>query len=167
MMQIIYVPPAVKSVFLMGLLLLLSSCATWSPDYERPHLSVTSIDFAPDTQGGSPRFMIGVEVVNPNRQALALKGMSYALEIEGHRILSGAKPDLPVIEAFSTERFVIEASADLLGSTRLIAQLLSGQNRHLDYIFKARLDIGRRFPFLRIEEKGQLDLSPTTDKTIN
>jgi len=166
-MQIIHSPHAVKSFFLVVLLFLLSSCATLSPDYETPHLSVTSINMAPNTQGGSPRFLIGLEVVNPNRQALALRGMSYELEIEGHRILSGAKPDLPVIEAFSAERFVIEASADLLGSTRLISQILSGQNRHLDYIFKARLDIGRRFPFLRIEEKGQLDLSPTTGNTIN
>lgn len=157
----------VKSLFLLVWLLFLSSCATWSPDYETPHISVTSVDFKPDTEGSSPRFLIGLEVVNPNRQALALKGMSYALEIEGHRILTGAKPDLPVIEAFSAERFIIEASADLLGSTRLIAHLLSGQNRQLDYIFMARLDIGRRLPYLRIEEKGQLDLSPTIDNTIN
>lgn len=156
----------IKSFCLMALLLL-ASCATWSPDYEKPHLSITSIDFNPDAQSGTPRFVIGVEVVNPNRRALALKGMSYALEIEGHRVLSGARPDLPVIQAFSAERFVIEATTDLLGSTRLIAQLLSGQNRHLDYTFKARLDIGRRFPYLRIEEKGQLDLSPTTNNTIN
>lgn len=135
-----------------------ASCARWSSEYETPQINVISVNFAADQQGINPRFVIGLEVINPNRQALDLKGMSYQLEVEGQRILTGAKADLPMIEAYSSERFTIEASADLLGSSRLIAQLFAGQHQHLDYIFKAKLDAGRLLPFIRVEESGQLDL---------
>ena len=143
------------------LLALLAACASWSPNYETPQVNVTSFSLAPETNGLAPRFIIGLQIINPNRAALPLKGMSYSVEVENNRILSGATPDLPRVPGYGMADFTIEASPDLLGSARLINRLLSGQTSSLDYIFKAKLDVGSLMPFINIEESGKLTLPET------
>lgn len=140
------------------MLVLLSACASWAPGYEKPQINVTSFALAPDSRGLAPRFLIGLQVINPNRRALPLQGMSYSVEVEGNRILSGAEPDLPRVEGYSSADIVIEASPDLLGSARLLNQLLSGQQQTLEYLFKARFDVGAILPYVTLEERGEFGL---------
>lgn len=143
---------------MMMLLVLLSACASWAPGYEKPQINVTSFALAPDSNGLAPRFLIGLQIINPNRQALPLQGMSYSVEVEGNRILSGAEPDLPRVAGYSSADIIIEASPDLLGSARLLNQLLSGQQQTLNYLFKARFDIGSLLPYVTLEERGEFGL---------
>lgn len=145
-------------LLLVLMLIFLSACASLSPSYEKPQISITSFSLAPQSQGTAPTFLIGLRVVNPNRTALPLQGMSYTVEVDDQRILSGARPDLPEVPGFGTAEFTINASPDLIGSARLINQLLSGQRDKLDYLFRARFDIGRLMPFVTVEEKGSFSL---------
>lgn len=149
-------------IFCLLALLSLSGCASWSPSYEKPQVNITSFSFAPESNGLAPRFIIGLQIINPNRNALPLKGMSYSVEVENNRVLSGATPDLPRVPGYGMADFTIEASPDLLGSARLINRLLNSQANKLDYTFKAKLDMGRLVPYLNIEESGQFDLSNTS-----
>ena len=148
----------VKLCSLLTMLILLSACASWWHSYEQPQINITSFSLAPDGSGVAPRFLIGLQVINPNRRALPLQGMSYSVEVDGNRVLSGVKPDLPRIEGYSSADIVIEASPDLLGSARLLNQLLSGQQQTLDYLFKARFDVGALLPYVTIEERGEFGL---------
>lgn len=150
--------PGLKYASAILMLVILSACASWAPDYEKPQINITSFSLAPDSNGIAPRFLIGLQVVNPNRRALPLQGMSYSVEVEGNRILSGAEPDLPQVEGYSTADIVIEAIPDLLGSARLLNQLMSGQQETLDYVFKARFDVGALLPYINIEERGEFGL---------
>jgi hypothetical protein len=150
-----------KRIFALLLMLSLVACAGLSPNYEKPQVNVTSFTLAPDSAGLAPRFNIGLQVINPNRTALSLDGMSYSVEVEGNRILSGAEPNLPRVEAYSSADIVIQASADLFGSARLLNQLLSGQRDELNYLFKAKLDVGTLMPYINIEEKGSFSLTNT------
>lgn len=134
----------------------LSGCAGWSPNYETPQVNITSFSLAPETAGIAPRFLIGLQVINPNRNALPLKGMSYSVEVDNNRVLSGATPDLPRVPGYGMADFTIEASPDLLGSARLLNRLLNSQAKSLDYKFKAKLDVGSLMPFIHIEESGKL-----------
>jgi LEA14-like dessication related protein len=149
-------------IFCLLALISLSGCASWSPSYEKPQVNITSFSFAPESNGLAPRFIIGLQIINPNRNALPLEGMSYSVEVENNRVLSGATPDLPRVPGYGMADFTIEASPDLLGSARLLNRLLSGQTKSLDYTFKAKLDMGRLVPYLNIEESGQFDLSNTS-----
>lgn len=85
--------------------------------------------------------------------------MSYSVEVEGNRILSGAEPNLPRIEGYSSADIVIQASPDLFGSAHLLNQLLTGQRDELNYLFKAKLDVGTLMPYITIEEKGRFGLT--------
>lgn len=136
----------------------LAGCASLTPGYEKPQIHVTSFALAPDSMGIAPKFLIGLEVINPNRRALPLHGMSYSVEVEGNRILSGAEPDLPKVEGYSSADIIIKASPDLLGSARLLNQLISGRQQTLGYVFKARFDVGALLPFVTIEERGEFGL---------
>lgn len=148
-----------KRISALLLMLFLVACASLSANYEKPQVNVTSFALAPTSSGLAPRFNIGLQVINPNRTALPLDGMSYSVEVEGNRILSGAEPNLPRIEGYSSVDIVIQASPDLLGSARLLNQLLAGQRDELNYLFKARLDVGSLMPYINIEEKGRFGLS--------
>jgi LEA14-like dessication related protein len=148
-----------KRVSVVFLIIFLAACAGLTPNYEKPQVNVTSFTLAPDSSGLAPRFNIGLQVINPNRTALPLVGMSYSVEVEGNRILSGAEPNLPRIEGYSSADIVIQASPDLFGSARLLNQLLSGQRDELNYLFKARLNVGALMPYINIEEEGSFGLT--------
>ena len=150
-----------RAVTLLFSFFMLVGCAGLQRGYETPQVNITSFALAPDSVGMAPRFIIGVQVINPNSRALPLKGMSYGVEIEGHRVLSGATPDLPRVPGYGMADFVIEASPDLLGSVRLLTDLFATQRDGLDYTFKARLDVGGMLPFINIEETGHFNTPGT------
>lgn len=151
---------ALRLTLLLLLLLLASGCSSLQGHTEKPQVNITSFALAPQSAGLAPRFAIGVQVINPNRVALPLQGMTYTVEIEGHRILSGATGDLPRVPAYGSADFIIEASPDLFGSARLLGDLFAGQRDSLGYTFKARLDAGRILPFIQVEESGRFNLGP-------
>lgn len=126
-------------------------------NYERPDVNITSFNLAPETPDTAPGFDIGIQIINPGSRPLPLRGISYSLEIEGQRILNGAKPDLPQIPAYSTADFVIRASPDLLGSARLIADLFSQPRDNMEFVFRATIDSGTLMPLIRIEESGNFN----------
>lgn len=136
----------------------LSACATLSPQFEQPQVNITSFTLAPQSTASTPTFLVGLKVINPNRSALPLKGMSYSVEVDGYRILSGAEPDLPRVAGYGTEEFTIKAVPDLIGGAKLISQLMSNNKDAFDYRFKARLDVGSLLPFIDIEEAGTFSL---------
>lgn len=98
-----------KFTLALTLVFLLSACASWFPSYEKPQVNITSFALAPESTGVSPTFLIGLQVVNPNRSALPLKGMSYSVEVEDQRILTGAEPNLPEVPGYGTAEFTIKA----------------------------------------------------------
>ncbi|NDY94337.1 LEA type 2 family protein [Wenzhouxiangella limi] len=145
---------------IVAVLLVLTGCASLSPYPDPPTVSVTSFALAPQSTGMTPRFRVGLNVVNPNRRELPLVGMSYSVELEGTRILSGATADLPEVPAYGAADFSVDLSPDLLGSARLLSDLMGRQRDRLSYSFSARLDVGSWLPDIRVEETGSLSLNP-------
>jgi len=151
-----------RRLIMMGVLALpLAGCAALQGQLEKPQVNVTSFNMAPGTTGMAPKFNIGIQIVNPNSMGLSLRGMSYSVEVEGYRIMSGATPDLPKVPGYGTADFVIEASPDLFGSARLLSDLFSAQRDSFSYTFKARLDAGTIMPFINVEETGRFDFAGT------
>lgn len=149
----------VKRCGVLVLMLTLLACTSLVPNYEQPEVSITSFSLEPNSVGLAPQFNIGLRIISPNRTALPLAGMSYSVEVEGNRIMSGANPDLPRIPGFGSADITIQASTDLFGSVRLLNQLMSGQKQQLDYLFRAKLDVGSLMPYITIEEKGSFGLT--------
>lgn len=145
-----------RRIFIVLAALALAGCAGLS-SYERPQINVTSVNLG-EGANGLPTFRIGIQVVNPSSMDLSLVGMSYSLELDGTRVLSGATADLPHIPAYSDGSFEIEASPDLLGGARVLSGLIRGNRDALEFTFRARVDVSGFARDIRITESGTLPL---------
>jgi LEA14-like dessication related protein len=137
---------------------LLAGCAGMSPGWETPTVTVKSVRAIP-SEGMLPEFEIDLHIVNPNREALKLVGVSYTVSLEGHELIKGVGNELPVIEGYGEGDITINASADLFAGVGLIRELMSSQKDTLSYSFEAKLDPGAFRPSIRVKDSGEVPLS--------
>lgn len=149
-----------KNIAVLLLGLLLASCATLGPEYEEPTVTLTSFRALP-SEGVAPAFEIGLRVINPNAQDLALAGVVYTISVQGHELVKGVGKDFPVIEGYSQQDLVLTASADLLAGIRFIGDMMQNPADNLEYNFEAKLDLQGLYPSIRISENGTFNLNPS------
>jgi len=142
------------------LALLVSSCATLSPDYEEPTVTLSAFRALP-SDGMAPSFEIGLRVINPNAQALALDGVVYTISVQGHELVKGVGKDFPVIEGYSQQDLVLTASANLLAGIRFIGDMMQRPAENLEYEFEAKLDLQGFYPSIRVSESGTFNFNPS------
>lgn len=140
--------------------LLLAGCATLSPDYEEPSVALTSFRALP-SDGVAPAFEVGLRIINPNPQDLALAGIVYTIALEGEELIKGVGKDFPVIEGYTQEDVTITASIQPLAGLRLLAGMMQAGRSSLHYEFRAKLDLEGLYPSIRVSEAGEIDLSPS------
>ena len=146
------------TIVLVTAAVLLAGCAGLRPGYETPEVTVKSVRAIP-SGGVLPEFEIVLHVVNPNREALKLVGVSYTVSLEGHELIQGVGNDLPVIDGYGEGDFTLNASADLFAGVGLIRDLMSSQKDTLSYSFEAKLDPGALRPSIRVKDSGKVSLS--------
>ncbi|MBC8318983.1 MAG: LEA type 2 family protein [Desulfobulbaceae bacterium] len=137
---------------------LISGCAGLQLNYEEPSVSVTSFKVLP-SDSIAPRFEIGLRVINPNRTGLSLRGLSYSVAIEGHKIVSGVSNELPDIAGYGEGEVTLVATANLLSGIRLITDLLQERRDTFTYGFDAKLDTGSWRPAIHVQEYGEFSFS--------
>ena len=150
-----------KTFISLLMVLSLCSCAWMRPGFESPTIQVTRFAVI-ESQGLAPRFAIALNIINPNRQALEIDGLSYVIEIEGIPLLSGVKSDLPVIEGYSEQQVSLTVTADLLNSLDLISQLARQPRDEFTYTLRAKLDVGWLTPSITVQKQGDISLRTLT-----
>jgi LEA14-like dessication related protein len=145
----------VQRNFLLLAVLCVSACATMKPGFETPTVRVMSFRPLP-SQGLAPRFEIGLRVINPNADALKLRGMSYNVSLDNYRVVEGAASDLPVVPAYGEATIKLTAAVSLVDAMRFVNGLMSDTDGQVEYRLQAKLDVGALMPAIRIEEKGLL-----------
>ena len=155
----------VKSVsnLILGVgIFLLAGCSALQLAYEAPTVNVNSFRVLP-SDGIGPRFEIGLHIINPNANALNIRGITYTIVLEGHRLITGVASDLPIIEGYSEGDILLKASADLVSGINLIADMLKEPRDTFNYELDAKLDIGGFRPNIHVVKKGELSL-PRKDR---
>ena len=76
------------TIAILTLAVPLAGCAGLRPGWETPTVTVKSVRALP-SQGMLPEFEIDLHIVNPNREALKLAGVSYNVSHEGHELIKG------------------------------------------------------------------------------
>lgn len=106
-----------------------------------------------------PAFAIGLRVINPNPEALTLRGISYTVSLDGYDVIKGVGNNLPVIEGYGEGEFNLTASANLLAGVRLFSDLMKSNKDTFGYGVEAKLDIGAFRPSIRVRDGGEISLS--------
>ena len=136
---------------------LLSSCATLSPNYEEPTVTLSSFRALP-SEGMVPAFEIGLRIINPNSQSLNLEGIVYTISLEGYELVKGVGKDFPTIEGYSEAEVKLTASANLLAGIRFVGDMMQERGESVKYEFKAKLDMGGLYPSIKVRESGKINL---------
>lgn len=146
---------------LAGLLLavmLLQSCATpLNPKFEEPTVTVNSFNVLPSSSL-TPKFEIGLHIVNPNSVALKLRGLTYTASVEGQQLLTGASSDLPEIAAYSEGDVKLTASPNLVGGLKLLGKLMNKPSGSVGYDLSLKLDVGSLLPAIRVNRSGKIGI---------
>lgn len=151
-----------KRSILILLVFVAVGCAPLLPNFETPTVNVSSFRVIPE-QSIIPTFEIGLHVVNPNRLPLKLQGMTYHVELEGFRILSGASNQLPVIEAYGEGDVLLQVKPDLFSTINLFTDLMNQPRDKFRFNLEALLDVGGLIPKIRVSKEGELSLTGVED----
>lgn len=143
--------------------LLLAACASMSPNYEQP--VVTLSYFRPAETGGG--FDVGLKILNPNREPLNLQGVVYTISLQGQEVITGVGKGYAPIEGYGEGNIELSAAPNLLAGIRLLAELMNQSSANnalsaLEYDFEAKLDVGGFYPRIKVQESGSLQLGPKT-----
>jgi LEA14-like dessication related protein len=147
-----------RVVLLFLVALLVGGCSSRGEmAFEQPTVALTSFGLLP-SDGRAPRFAIGLNIVNPNATPLRVRGLSYTVELEGHRMLTGVTSRIAEIPPYAESEIELHSAIDLLSSIRLFNELVNAPGREtLRYALNARLDVEGMLVPLRLIEDGQLD----------
>ncbi len=146
-----------SAILLLLGLSILQGCAGLRPGYEMPTLTVKSFRALP-TQGAIPDFEIGLHVINPNGEALNLRGVSYTISLGGYDLIKGVANQLPVIEGYGQGDLMLTGSANLIAGIRLVNALITRPGDTVPYEFSAKLDVGAWRPAIRVKDGGVISL---------
>ena len=134
-------------------LFLVAGCSTLRPGFETPSVDVTSFRMLP-SETLTPRFEIGMRIVNPNAVKLNLRGISYKVFLNDYQVVEGAASDLPVVPAYGDAEFKVTATVGLIESMRFVNDMLQNTRGQVAYRLNAKLDIGALVPAITVEKTG-------------
>jgi len=148
---------SIATVFLG--IFLLHACAGLQANFQMPTVKIISLQPLANN-GIEQRFKIDLRVENRNAMALSLVGMTYALELEGFKVISGVANNLPRIAAYGSEVVSIEASINLLEGFKFFSSVFSQPKSQLSYRLSTKLDTGLPIlGVLTVEDTGVVSLS--------
>jgi LEA14-like dessication related protein len=150
-------PALFRSPFMLLVILGVSACVGMTPGFETPTVNVSSFRSVP-SESGMPKFEIGLNVINPNDEALNLRGVAYTISVEGRELIKGVGNDLPVIEGYGQGDFTVTATASMFEGAMLLKDLISRPKDSLNYEFEAKLDVGAFVPAIRVSDRGEFSL---------
>ena len=139
--------------------LLVSSCATLKQNIQNPEVSLVSIEPAPASSLLEQNFKVRLKVLNPNSITLPVKGLTYSLSLNGHKLVSGVTSDISSLPAYGEAPLDLIAGINLLSGARFLADLLQSGGQALDYRLETRLDIGSLLPDITLVDEGSIALS--------
>jgi LEA14-like dessication related protein len=126
--------------------LTLSACSALAPKFNRPHVSVVSVEM----RGGNlfqQNFAVKLNIQNPNDRALPVSGLHVALNVGGDEIASGVSDHAFVVPAFGESEFDMTIKANMALAFMKLADKIDKESDSIDYDLTGAASID--LPFLR------------------
>lgn len=143
----------------MALSLWTNACSLVTPKYNRPNVTVSSIQL----RGGNllqQNFAVKLNIQNPNDRDLPVRGVHAELNVGGEQIASGLSDRAIVIPAFGEAQIDVTVTANMLLALSKLTNKLNQQADSIDYDLTGAASID--LPFLRnlpFHQTGTLPLN--------
>jgi len=135
-----------KKTMAAACLLCLGACSLVAPKFNRPNVSVVSIEM----RSGNllqQSFAVKLNIQNPNKQALPVKGLHVELSVGGLQIASGVSDRAVVVPAFGESEFDLTIRANMALALMRLADKMDQHADTVDYDLAGAASID--LPFLR------------------
>ena len=147
---------------LVAICVLLSGCGSLGPRMKTPELSIVNVDIV-KSDLFEQRLKARMRVQNPNPRELAVKGITYTIEVGGEEFGRGLSGSSFVVPAFGEAEFDMIVTANMAGTLLRLAskaqQAGGSAPDQIDYRIIGRVSLAsgllRSIPF---EEKGAFKL---------
>lgn len=150
-----------KSWSLLAACTALSACAALAPRLETPKLSIVNVEIVKGDLF-EQRLRARIKVENPNDRELAVKGITYTIEVGGEEFGRGISGSSFTVPRLGEAEFDMNVTANMAGTLMRLAQRSKESGRtpdSVDYriVGKVSLATGmlRSIPF---EERGSFRL---------
>lgn len=142
------------------LLLCLPGCASLAPKLEPPKLTVVGVSLV---KGDllEQRFRARLRVSNPNDRAIAVRSVSYTLEIGGEELGRGLSGSAFEIPALGEAEFDMNVTVDFAGTVLRLLDRARGKGMPdaLRYRLRGEVKLARGFArTIPFDESGSLSL---------
>jgi LEA14-like dessication related protein len=135
-----------KRPMMIALALCLWACSALAPKFNRPNISVASIEM----RGGNflqQNFAVKLNIQNPNNRVLPVNGLHIELNVGGEQIASGVSDHAVVVPAFGESEFDMTIKANMALALLNLANKLDQHSDRIDYDLTGVASID--LPFLR------------------
>lgn len=127
-----------KMVFVLFVVLILSSCASMTPNYEGPDLQVTNLKMLP-LDGFNQRFRLSFRVVNPNNISFPVEGISFKFHLRGIQVASGVTNETFELKPLGESTFDVDVSTSVFNSGRVLLDIINAKPQQLAYEVDAKI----------------------------
>ena len=131
---------------IIALTLALSACSLMAPKFNRPTVTVISIQM----RSGNllqQNFAVKLNIQNPNDRALPVRGLHTELNVGGQQIASGVSDRAVIVPAFGESQFDMTITANLAVALLNLAYKANQHADSIDYDLSGEANID--LPFLR------------------
>lgn len=106
-------------------------------------------------------FELGLKVINPTDEPLAIKGLVFDVELDGYRLLSGVQSPVPIVPAYSEVNITAHASISVINSLRFFNEIATQPKDTFKFNFRARVDMDTWWPkSIVIKRDGVIRIAP-------
>ena len=145
--------PSRRVLLVLLLPLVLGACALMALGLEKPEVSVAGLDLQ-DANFFEQKLKIKLRVANPNERDIAIDGMHFSFEVNGHEFAKGMTGESTVLPRLGETYVMVDARTSLMQMLSQLPALLDS-NGKLSYRISGDVithDYGR-IPF---DRKGEL-----------
>ena len=148
-----------KTFLLLCCALTLTACSFFGGYQESPRVSLVSIK--PLEMGLlEQRYGLQLRIMNPNDEAIPMKGLSYSIDINGHEFAYGVSRQPVTIPPFSEALLNVEVVSNLLNVMQQLQQMSDEESNNLSYRLSGKISLGKRLVRLPFDFEGKLTWLP-------
>jgi LEA14-like dessication related protein len=139
---------------------LITACAALNPNLKDPDVKLVGLRLLPGQSILQRNIAIDLNIFNPNKQDLNVRGINYTVDIEKIKLLNGASDQVPVLTGMRDTPVTLEVSVDMIQALRLVEHFArNGVGEKVNYNFGAVIDFSAWLPSMHVDKKGSVPLS--------